>query len=199
MRRGGGCGGEVVQAFEVARKPHGGIGADTGPLANDVVDARSRHVQGLRQRIRAETERSQKILSQYFTGMNRAHAVLDHGSSPLMAVNDLDVFCAGRRPAKTKAELIVHADAVPSCTAALQGLEPVTRWRAQKFQGLRRIQLRQLARRDGRDARKPPALAGLEQRLRGAVRDVVYARSTPDPLTPRLGRRSPACECYSSW
>jgi hypothetical protein len=34
-------------AAKVARQPHGGIGADAAPLANDVVDARRRHVQGL--------------------------------------------------------------------------------------------------------------------------------------------------------
>jgi len=38
-------------AIEGARKSHGGIGADAEPLANDVVDARSRHVQGFCQRI----------------------------------------------------------------------------------------------------------------------------------------------------
>jgi hypothetical protein len=98
--------------------------------------------------------------------MNRPHAIFDHLGSPSVVVNDLDVFRASSRPAKTKAELIVHADAVLSCAAASQSLKPVTRWCTQKFQGLLGIELRQLARRDFRDDRKPPAFAGFEQRSR---------------------------------
>lgn len=95
-----------------------------------------------------------------------------------MVVNDLDVFRAGRRPAKTQAELIVHTDAVLACTVALQALKPVTRRRAQELQGLRRIQLRQFARRDFGDSRKPLALTGLEQRLRvGAAEAPDHVRS----------------------
>ena len=78
--------------------------SDAAPLANDIVDARSWHVQGLRQRIGAGTERNQIILPQYFAGMNRPHAVLDHRGSPSVVVNDLDVFRAGRRPAETQLE-----------------------------------------------------------------------------------------------
>jgi hypothetical protein len=51
--------------------------------------------------------------------MNRPHAVFGHRSSPSVVVNDLDVFFrAGRRPAKTQPELIVHADAVLPCAVA---------------------------------------------------------------------------------
>ena len=113
-------------ATKVARKPHCGIGADTAPLANDVVDARSRHVQGLRQRIGACTKRNQKILSQYLAGRIGRMPLLIITSSPSVVVNDLDLLQPGRRPAKTKAELIVDADAVPSSAATLQRFEPVT-------------------------------------------------------------------------
>jgi len=129
-------------ATEVARKPHGSISTDTAPLAYDVVDARRRHVQGLRQRISAHPERNHKILSQYFAGMNRPHAVLDHHTSPSVVVDDLDVLRTTRRPTKTQAELIVHADGVLACSPALQGLKPITQWRAQEFQGVRGIELR---------------------------------------------------------
>ena len=91
-----------------------------------------------------------------------------------MVVNDLDVFRTGRRPAKTQAELVVYPDAVLSCAAALQAFKPVTRWRAQKLKCVRRIQLREFARRDFGDARESLALAGLEQRLR------VSAAEAPD-------------------
>jgi hypothetical protein len=50
--------------------------------------------------------------------------------------------------------------------AAVQAFRPVTRRRAQEVRGVRRIQLRQFARRDFGDARKPLALASLEQRPR---------------------------------
>jgi hypothetical protein len=49
-----------------------------------------------------------------------------------MIINDLKVFRTGRTPAKAQAELIVCADAVLSRAAASQGLESVTRWRAQE-------------------------------------------------------------------
>ena len=83
-----------------------------------------------------------------------------------MIVDDFDIRRAGGRPAKADTELIVHADAVLACTPALQGLEPVTWWRAQEFQGVCRVELRQLTRRDVRDARKSLAFSCLEQRSR---------------------------------
>src|SRR5213080_3450306 len=75
-----------------------------------------------RHRSSAHPERNHKILSQYFAGMNRPHAVLDHHTSPSVVVDDLDVLRTTRRPTKTQAELIVHADGVLACSPALQGL-----------------------------------------------------------------------------
>src|SRR5208282_4621451 len=98
--------------------------------------------------------------------MDRPHAVFNHRSSPSMVVNDLDIFGAGRSPAKTQAVLIVHSDAVLSCAAALQAFMTITRRRTQELQGVCSIQLGQFARRDFGDARKPLALTSLEQRLR---------------------------------
>jgi hypothetical protein len=56
--------------------------------------------------------------------MDGPHAVLDHGCSPSVVVNDLVVFRAGNRPTETKVELIVLTrgmDLVPE-TCALRSV-----------------------------------------------------------------------------
>ena len=82
-----------------------------------------------------------------------------------MVVDYLDVFRAGVCPAKTQAELIVHANTILAGTVALQGFQAIARWRAQKLKGMRRIELHQLTNRHERNRREPPAFARLEQSL----------------------------------
>ena len=82
-----------------------------------------------------------------------------------MVIDDLDVFRAGVCPAKTQAELIVHANTVLAGTVALQDFQAITRRRAQKLMSVRRIELHKLTNRYERNGREPPAFARLEQSL----------------------------------
>src|SRR6185312_8604329 len=75
-------------APEVSGEPHGRVGRNTAPLANDVVDTRSGYTQGLGQGVRRQTRRAQKVLAEYLTRVNRAHAVLEvHGPGSLQRLS----------------------------------------------------------------------------------------------------------------
>jgi hypothetical protein len=115
-------------AAEVARQPHGSICGDATTLPDDVVDARRGDVERPGESVGTHVERNQIVLSKNFARVYWPHAVLEHDSSRLVVVDNLDVFRASRGPAKTQAELIVHADAVLPGTFAFQGFQTVTRW-----------------------------------------------------------------------
>jgi len=48
-----------------------------------------------------------------------------------MVVNNLNIACLTVRESETDSPLVVDADAVLPCPAALQRLKPVCRWHAQ--------------------------------------------------------------------
>jgi len=62
-----------------------------------------------------------------------------------MIVDDFHVFGSGGRPAETDAELIVHTDAVLTCSVALQGFKAVAGRNAEVVDPACDLQLPQLA------------------------------------------------------
>lgn len=56
-----------------------------------------------------------------------------------MIVGNLDVFGAGLRPPEYNTPLIVDADRVFSSQVALQGFQPVARWKSEIFKPRRTI------------------------------------------------------------
>src|SRR6188508_446546 len=69
----------------------------------------------------------------------------DHGTSPSVIVDDLDIVRIAVLPAKADPELIIDADAPLSAPVALQSFQLVARRAAQSFHGNGRVQHRKLA------------------------------------------------------
>jgi hypothetical protein len=65
-----------------------------------------------------------------------------------MVVDNFDLLHTSRRPTKTDAVLVVHADAVLTFPAAFECLKAITRWDAQVAETAGDLELTQLASRD---------------------------------------------------
>jgi len=66
-------------------------------------------------------------------------------------------------PPKAKSVLVIDPNAELPFAFTFQRFQPVARWRAQEFKGLRRIQLHQLPSGDFNNRRESLALASFEQ------------------------------------
>lgn len=83
---------------EIARQAHGRVGRDRAALQHDVVDPRSGHAQGLRQRVRAQSQGLQEIFLQDFPRVDGSHAITGHGdlsARSVVLVVDSDAVLPG--------------------------------------------------------------------------------------------------------
>lgn len=80
-----------------------------------------------------------------------------------MVIDDFDVCRADIRPDETDAPLVVDAGAVLPMPVASQCFQAIAGWRLQEIQGLRCIQLRQLAFCDGGEGPKLPRCSAFVQ------------------------------------
>jgi len=120
---------ELAGRTEVAREAQRGVRGDSPPLVHNVVDPGGGDSQRLCQRVRAQTERAEKLFAQHFAGVDGAHGFLWHDGT-LVIVDDLYVPRAAVGPAKAQPPLVVDADAVLALAVAGKLLKPIAGWRA---------------------------------------------------------------------
>ena len=79
-----------------------------------------------------------------------------------MVVDNLHILSTGGRPTETGAELVVHSDAVLTCSVTFQGFKPVARRNTEIFDPAGDLQLPQFPPRDAFNLVKPldPAASG---------------------------------------
>jgi hypothetical protein len=83
-----------------------------------------------------------------------------------VVVHDFHVRRPVIGPPEADSELVVDTNAVSTLSIASQRFQPIARRRSQELKGVRSIEHREFARRNGCDRRKPLRLAGLEKALR---------------------------------
>src|SRR2546427_8750331 len=105
--------------------------------------------------------------------MNRPHSILKHRPYLSVIIHNLHVRRTFLSPSEANAELVVYANAVLTLTFALQRLQVIARWRAQKIQSMSCIKLRQLPNRDVCNARKPLTPSGFKQCLRISTTEAI--------------------------
>ena len=88
-----------------------------------------------------------------------------------MVVYNLYICWIGRRPAKTNAELVIHANSKLPRTVAFERFQSIARWYSQIVQPCRDFQLTKLASCDRFDFDKSFDAAAFSERIRvGAVK-----------------------------
>jgi hypothetical protein len=72
-----------------------------------------------------------------------------------VVIHDLNIFCAGFRPAKADAPLIVDTNAVPAGTVAFEWFKAISGRYSQIIQSTGNLELSQLSSRYRRDVHEP--------------------------------------------
>src|SRR6266850_5205551 len=115
---------ELFCRSEKARQTDRCIGADTAPFQNDIVDARRRDAESLRQFVNRHPNWRQELLSEDFAGMNSPvrSALSDnsHLSWPSMVVRDLHFISVVALPNEADSVLVVDPNAVLPLPVATQ-------------------------------------------------------------------------------
>jgi len=91
-----------------------------------------------------------------------------------VVVDNFNVGGSFGRPAETQTELIIDPDALLALAVPCQRLESVARWRPQKLQSIRGVQLSQFAGCYIRHIREALTLAGFEQCQRIRAPEAFY-------------------------
>ena len=91
-----------------------------------------------------------------------------------VVVDDLHLRRTIVGPTEADPELVIDSEAVLTSPITSQRFQPIARRRSKEIEGLRSVEHRELARRDGRDRRELPRSAGLEEAPRFRATEALY-------------------------
>jgi len=121
---------ELLARAEISGQPNGCARSNGSLAQHDLVDPARRHANFARQTILADRVGLEKLLEQYFSGVDVGQ--LGHDvTSTSMVIDDLDFIGVATGPDETEPPLLVDADAVPARSPAFECFEPIRRGDAQ--------------------------------------------------------------------
>jgi len=137
---------ELMRRAEKTRETKRCIRTDAAPTAHDLIDTCCCNIQGARNSITRQLKRNHELSEQLLAWMNWLQ-FLGHHITPLVVIHYLYFGRTLRRPYKTKAPLVINANAVLPFAIPIQRFKPIARRRRQISQEKGGIQLAQLAAR----------------------------------------------------